>query len=180
MVTPQPNAQSPGAPPPKREHPVLVAIIGAFGLAAAAAIGGFIGHSNFSPASATTTPSISSSGHPSQSSTPHLDFVPESSGTVPWCNNFYIKASGQLPVGYKILIFDASSDAQFHVTSAYSYDGPVTPTKGNPDEWLTGNVYVAAKYKQDENGNTVIHNGKPVSNAGYTVNGLALSPDVIM
>ncbi len=88
---------------------------------------------------------------------------------MPWCNNFYIKASGQLPVGYKILIFDASSDAQFHVTSAYSYDGPVTPTKGNPDEWLTGNVYVAAKYKQDENGNTVNHNGKPVSNAGYTV-----------
>ncbi len=100
---------------------------------------------------------------------PKLNFVPESSGTVPWCNTFYIKASAQLPAGYEILIFDASADPQFKVTSYYGYDYEATPATGNPDEWKTGDVYVGSKYKQDANGNDIIKNGKHVSNAGYTV-----------
>jgi hypothetical protein len=151
----------------------LVAIIGAVGLILAGAsgvVGAYINHATSSPAAATTTPSTSSSArHPGQSTVPELDFVPESSGTVPWCNTFFIKASGQLPAGYEILIFDASADAQFQVTSGYSYDHEATSAKGNTDEWETGHVYVASKYKRDTNGNEIFHNGQPVSNAGYTV-----------
>jgi hypothetical protein len=88
---------------------------------------------------------------------------------VPWCNNFYIKASGQLPAGYKILIFDASSDARFNAVSDYSYDGVVIPAKGTSNEWETPDVWLGTKYKADNNGNPVFRNGKHVSNASYTV-----------
>jgi hypothetical protein len=82
----------------------LVAIITTAGVVLAAAVGAFAiykNNTNSSPAPATTTHASSSSGHPGQSTAPKLDFVPESSGTVPWCNIFHIKASEQLPVGYK-------------------------------------------------------------------------------
>ncbi len=169
MTTPQPNGQPPGGTPARRDRTVLVAIIGATGVIIAAGLGGYVGHITSSASSPTTTQASSSSGHPGQATVPKLNFVPESSGTVPWCNTFYIKASAQLPAGYEILIFDASADPQFKVTSYYGYDYEATPATGNPDEWKTGDVYVGSKYKQDANGNDIIKNGKHVSNAGYTV-----------
>ena len=107
------------------------------------------------------TPSV----HPSATK---LDFVPQSSGPVSWCSIFYIKVSGQLPNGYKILIFDASADWRFLVTSNYNYDGAATSLTGVPNEWLTGHVWIASEYKQDASRHNIIRNGEPVSNAGYT------------
>ena len=173
MANPQPNAPTPQTPPPERSRPVLVAIITTVGVVLAGAftaLGAYINHATSSPSSVTTTPSTSSSSrHPVQSTVPTLDFVPASSGTVPWCNTFYIKASNQLPAGYKILIFDASADQRFQVTSNYGYDKSATPVKDNPNEWVTEHVYVGSEYKQDANGNNILFKGKPVSNAGYTV-----------
>jgi hypothetical protein len=106
--------------------------------------------------------------------------VPASSGLVPWCNNFYIKASSKLPNGYKILIFDASTDQQFHVTNPYSYDGSTTPVTNVPNEWITGHIFISSQYQQDGNGHNILRNGKPVSNAGITVSVFAvLVPDSV-
>jgi hypothetical protein len=169
MTASQSNGQPGGGTAPRRDRTVLVAIIGAAGVIVAAGLGGYIGHITSSVASPTTTQASLSSGHPGHATVLKLNFVPESSGTVPWCNTFYIKASAQLPAGYEILIFDASADPQFQVTSDYGYDYEATPAKGNPDEWKTGDVYAGSKYKQDANGNYISKNGKHVSNAGYTV-----------
>ena len=171
MANPQPGTQQPGAPSPKRDHSVLIAIIGAVGLAVAAVLGGLVGHATASPSPA-PIPRSSSSADPGHPAAPKLDFVPESAGTVPWCNIFFIQASRPLPSGYMILIFDASADTKFNVTSYYSYDNynnPVTPAPTQVDEWESGPVYVASPYKQDAKGNNIIRDGREVSNAGYTV-----------
>lgn len=166
MTSPQSNTPPPGGPRPKRDWTVLVAIIGACATVAAA----LIAHVTWPAPASSATPRSSSSGPAAgQPAAPQLDFVPASSGTVPWCNIFYIKASSQLPNGYKILIFDASANQQFQITGSYSYDGAATPTTNDPNEWITGHVYVSSAYLQDGHGHNVIRNGKPVSNAGYTV-----------
>lgn len=159
------NPQPPGAPASKRDWTIVVAGIGALATVAAA----LITHVTWTTSASSTTPRSSSSGQTAgQPSAPKLDFVPASSGTVPWCSTFYIKASDQLPVGYKILIFDASSGARFNVTSSYSYDHPATSATDVPNEWITGDVYVSSEYLQDGHGHNFLRNGKPVSNAGYT------------
>ena len=152
----------------KRKLAVWLAIIPAVAaiiVAVISLLGQSIGHGT--PSSVPTkTPSFST--HPDQPSAPKLEFVPQSSGTVSWCTTFYIKASRQLPNGYKILIFDASADTRFLVTSNYNYDGVVTPVTGVSNEWETGHVWVSSDYKQDASGHYIIRNGKKVSNAGYT------------
>jgi hypothetical protein len=152
---------------PKRDWTVLVAIIGAFATVAAA----LIAHATWTThtSSVTVPPSTSPGYTAGRPVAPQLDFVPASSGKVPWCNNFYIKATGQLPAGYRILIFDASSDARFNTVSNYSYGGAVTPVKGITNEWETPDLWLGTKYKTDDNGNPVLRAGKNASNAGYTV-----------
>jgi len=88
---------------------------------------------------------------------------------VPWCSTFTLRVSRHLATGEKIAIFDASTDANFHAVSAYSFDGTATAVPQEPGMWTTGNIYVASHYRQDDQGKTIFRNGRPVSNAGYTV-----------
>jgi hypothetical protein len=136
MENPQLSTQPGGALLHKRDWTLLVAIIGAIATVAAALIARVT-----RPAAAATTPRTYASGHPDQPAAPTLTFVPESLGTVPWWDTFFITASGQLPADYEILIFDASADTQFQVTSYYGYDKQATRAPGVADEWKTGPVY---------------------------------------
>jgi hypothetical protein len=101
---------------------------------------------------------------------PRLNFVLTSPATVPWCNYFYLQVKGVIPPGDEILIFDASTDSNYNVTSHYSYDKAAKPVSGNPGEWVTRYaVYPGSKHRENENGTIILKHGRPVSNAGYTV-----------
>jgi hypothetical protein len=100
---------------------------------------------------------------------PTLDFVLTSPATVPWCDYFKLTTTGTVPDGYKILVFDASTDVNYNVTSPYSYDAVAQPVPRVPDEWEAGPVYVSSQYVHNGQGQNVIRNGRPVSNSGYTV-----------
>jgi hypothetical protein len=105
---------------------------------------------------------------------PRLDFVLTSPATVPCCDYFDLRTTGTVPDGYEILVFDASTDVNYNVTSPYNYDGIAQPVLRVPNEWTAGPVYVSSKYLQNGQGQNVIRNGRPVSNAGYTVGIFAL------
>lgn len=101
---------------------------------------------------------------------PQLSFVLPSPATVPWCNYFYLRSKGAIPPGYKILIFDASADSRYNVTSFYSYDHDAKHYNGDKEDWVTRYpLYVGSKYRQNETGKPLLEHGQPVSNAGYTV-----------
>jgi hypothetical protein len=82
---------------------------------------------------------------------------------------FQLTTKGTVPGGYEILVFDASTDDKYLVTSPYSYDAIATPVLNVPGEWVAGPVYVSSQYVQNGHGQNVLKNGKPISNAGYTV-----------
>jgi hypothetical protein len=96
-------------------------------------------------------------------------FASQSPQPVPWCGTFFITTTGPVPSGYEIVVFDASTDYQYNVTSSYYYDGAATPVNGTPDEWKLFPVYIGSRYKQNSQGKNIFVNGKPVSNAGYPV-----------
>jgi hypothetical protein len=75
---------------------------------------------------------------------PELHFVKASPATVPWCNMFQLTTKGTVPGGYEILVFDASTDDKYLVTSPYSYDAIATPVLNVPGEWVAGPVYVSS------------------------------------
>jgi hypothetical protein len=100
---------------------------------------------------------------------PELHFVKASPATVPWCNMFQLTTEGTVTRGYEILVFDASADDRYLVTSLYSYDAIATPVHNVPGEWVAGPVYISSQYVQNGHGQNVLRNGKPISNAGYTV-----------
>jgi hypothetical protein len=77
---------------------------------------------------------------------------------------------GPMPV----LVFDASTNAQYDVTSLYHYDGVAAPVKRVAGEWMISSVYIGSQYKQNARGRNVLSHGKPVSNEGYTVAVFAL------
>jgi hypothetical protein len=111
--------------------------------------------------------------HPSArniTESPQLRFTLPSPAIVPWCNYFYLQTEGVIPPGYKILIFDASADSRYNVTSIYSYDHDAENYNGDKDDWVTRYpLYVGSEYRQNENGKPLLENGQHVSNAGYTV-----------
>jgi hypothetical protein len=109
---------------------------------------------------------------------PVLSFVKNSPATVPWCNVFNLTVQGPIPHGYQILVFDASTDSQFKVTGSYDYDGTARPVSRIPGEWVTPFVYPGSRYKEDDKGNKILKNGKPIVNVGYPVTVFAwLVPD---
>lgn len=103
-----------------------------------------------------------------------LHFVLTSPATVPWCKSFLLTTTGSVPRGYEILVFDASTDAQYDVTSLYHYDGAAVPVERVAGEWMITSVYIGSQYKQNARGQNVLRNRKPVSNEGYTVAVVAL------
>jgi hypothetical protein len=101
---------------------------------------------------------------------PQLHFVAQSQPlTVPYCDSFRLRILGRLESGEQIAIFDASADTQFHAVSKYSFDGLASPAGDGSGEYSTPNIFVAAEYRQDDNGHDVIINGKHVINATYKV-----------
>ena len=100
---------------------------------------------------------------------PKLAFVKTSPATVPWCNRFYLTTDARIPKGDEILIFDASTDPQFSVTSVYNFDFAASPVSRVPDEWVTDPIYPGSRYREDSHGENVVRDGRPISNAGYTV-----------
>jgi hypothetical protein len=107
---------------------------------------------------------------------PVLQFVQNSPATVPWCTYFDLTVAGTIPDGYKILVFDASTNPADTaiITGHYSYDAVARPVSRVPGEWVAGPVFVSSPYVQNGNGLNLYKNGKPVSNAGYTVKIFAL------
>jgi hypothetical protein len=104
---------------------------------------------------------------------PKLNFVSQSPATVPWCGTL-LTTTGTVPSGYEILIFDASTDYQYTVTSPYNYDGVAAPVNRVPGEWKIFPIYIGTRYKQNAEGTNIFVDGKLVSNAGYTVAVFAL------
>ena len=111
---------------------------------------------------------------------PKLNFVLQSPATVPWCNTLLLTTTGTVPTGDEILIFDASADSQYNVTSPYNYDGVAIPVNRVPGEWAITPVYIGSRYKQNAQGQNVLVGGKLVGNADYTVAVFAvLVPDTV-
>lgn len=102
-------------------------------------------------------------------SRPVLTFVQTSPMTVPWCNYFDLTVDGTIPADYRLLVFDASADANYDVTSYYSYDAVAKAVPRVPGEWVAGPVYVGSQFKLNDQGQPVLRHGQPVSNAGYVV-----------
>lgn len=106
---------------------------------------------------------------PTPEQRPVLAFVQTSPITVPWCNYFYLTVTGIIPTGYRILVFDASADANYNVTSYYSYDGVAQAVPRVLGEWVAGPIYIGSRFELNDQGQPVLRNGQPVSNAGYLV-----------
>lgn len=88
---------------------------------------------------------------------------------VPWCNKPpVITVQGDVPAGYKIVVFDSSADSNGNPTSSYSFDGTAQPIPGRPGQWeAPRDIYIGAPYRVDDKGKTILRHGKPESNAGF-------------
>jgi hypothetical protein len=107
---------------------------------------------------------------------PALQFVQISPAIVPWCSYFRLTVTGSMPDGYKILVFDASTNPAGTgiITGHYSYDAVASPVPRIPGEWIADPVYVSSKYVQNGHGQNIYKSGKLINNAGYTVKIFAL------
>lgn len=100
--------------------------------------------------------------------TPKLSFVLASPAVVPWCRAYSVTAEGPIPRGYELLLFDASSDPQGNPSSFYNYDGMGKPVPRVGNEWVFPDVFIGDRYVTGKDGKYLVHNGKHVSNAGFT------------
>jgi hypothetical protein len=91
---------------------------------------------------------------------PHLSFVLQSPAGVPWCSTYKVTARGQIPVGYRIVIFDSAADSGYNFSGPYNYDHAVSPVPRVPGEYVSQTVDVGNQFK--------IVNGKKVLNTGFT------------
>jgi len=69
-------------------------------------------------------------------------FAADASTQVPFCRAYIVKASGPLPPGYQIVLFDAPADANGDANGDYSYDLQAKPI--GSDRFRDNVVYIGS------------------------------------
>jgi hypothetical protein len=77
---------------------------------------------------------------------PKLYFQQGQSASVPWCASYIVQATGSVPAGYQVVMFDASADDKGNVTSHYSYDQQAKSTGAVPGQYEDKNVFIGARF----------------------------------
>jgi hypothetical protein len=112
-------------------------------------------------------PMAKATAKPPVAHAPRLTFTLQSPATVPWCRAYTVSASGPLPAGYQMLMFDSQAGPQGNPTGFFTFDGAAAAVPRAGGEWTVQDVFIGDKYRKDENGNYLIRNGKHVSEAGF-------------